>query len=163
MTELMIGIDPGKDETGIVLVDGKELLAGCTISRKGIPQPDADYLSDIAIAVREYLAREPGDPPQIAVEAINPPSPHMGLTNPSGAIGTAKVLGAVLGLWGNAFVVDPGGNGSAPCHAYPPEIRSKRCQGLERCACKGTDGNRHVRSAYDVALIGHRMSKRLPG
>lgn len=150
---LVIGIDPGKDETGIVLVEGSELLRACLVSRKGLPQPDTDYLSDIAITVREYHTAIHGEVPMIAVEAINPPSPHMGLINPSGALGTAKVFGAILALWSDAVVVEPDGNGSGDPYSYPVPIQPARAGG------KGHDANRHLRSAYDVALAGRKLAR----
>jgi hypothetical protein len=155
----IIGIDPGKDETGIVLLDDENLVRATLVSRKGLPQPDSAYLSDIVLTLGEYEAAIAGEVPVIAVEAINAPNPHMGLINPSGALGAAKVFGAVLALWPGAVVVEPDGNGSGSCDRFPLGIRSTKCQKLDRCGCKGSDANRHLRSAYDVAIVGRKMRR----
>lgn len=65
--------------------------------------------------------------------------------DPQGIIGAGVVLGAVLGRWPAAVIIDPGGNGSSAGDAYPEQLRKGARLG---------GPSDHARSAYDVALRG---------
>ena len=147
----VVGIDPGAKETGIVLVQSRTVLAGCTVKRrKGTTIPTADYLHEVLEAVAEYVER--GDNPIVGVESLVAPNPHMGYTAVMPLLGAAVVLGAVISAYPDAVLVRPGKNGSRPMDSYPKELRPTRGQG------KGTDKLRHTRSAFDVACAA-RISK----
>ena len=77
--------------------------------------------------------------------------PSRSLLIAAGLLGfTGVVLGAVVGTWPDAAIVDPGGNGSQHISHYPPELAGRRPPGLPGSDNKA--GTReHTRSAYDVA------------
>ncbi len=140
----VVGIDPGAKETGIVLVEGRSVLAGCTVKRKtGTTIPTADYLHEVLEAVGEYV--EKGKDPIVGVESLVAPNPHMGYTAVMPLLGAAVVLGAVLTTYPDAVLVRPAKNGSRPIESYPKELRPTRGKGA------GKDRLRHTRSAFDVA------------
>lgn len=140
----VVGIDPGGTNTGIVVREGDRLWFASTLHRALRPLPE--YIADVLRVVDEAQHR-PGLP--IAVEDVTPPT---GFRNgqrapidPASLIGTAAVLGAVLARYPDAVVVPPGGHGSGPAGAYPPELIGPR----EGKALTGR--LRHCRSAWDVA------------
>lgn len=150
-TPVIIGVDPGGRSTGIVVRQGNTLLGSHTFEAPyGLEGPALIGLCE-DIAFRELACQRA--PVRVAVEGLNPPSPHMGLTNVSGLIGAATVLGAVLSHWPHAIVVPPGGNGSGPLAAYPEALRPRRGKGA------GKDSLRHCRSAWDVAGAASTMLK----
>ncbi|MCA1841749.1 MAG: hypothetical protein LC792_00905 [Actinobacteria bacterium] len=137
---LIIGVDPGAAETGVVVRRGDDLVSAVVIDRRP-GQPLAVYLASV-LRVLRVVAVEGAT---IAVEDVTPPNPHMGMIAVGGLIGTAAVLGAVLGAHPGAVVVPAGGNGSGPLCAYPPSLRPTRGKGA------GYDRLRHARSAWDIA------------
>ncbi len=151
-----IGVDPGGQSTGIVLRQGDRLVRAVTVTRG-----DDDfqtYVSEIVEATYRYTTQAPMRP-RIAVEDVVPPHWHMNgkasPMNPAHLIGPAIVLGAILGRFGDAIVVAPGGNGSQPLAAYPELLVGKRETGTF-----GTGKLRHVRSAWDVSVVGERVAQR---
>ena len=140
MTPAIIGVDPGGVETGIVLRRGDELLWHATIVER---DPQA-HVNAITRALHHGFLTV-GLDVTVAVEDVTEPNPHMGLTNVKGLIGTARILGAVMGFYPCTILVPPGRNGSGPLSAYPLALRPTRGSG------RGRDGLRHVRSAWDVA------------
>ena len=155
---IVLGIDPGGAHTGIVVIDSQAtgdagLLAHTTIDCHDRPRSHIDrpYLGAIiewaSDACWEYGVH------LVAVEGVTRPKGHAAgraghLIDPTGLIGTAQVLGAILGqTWpGPLVVIPPGGNGtSLPLNGYPTTIRGTRA---------GQDNRRHARSAYDVAFQG---------
>lgn len=151
MATVVLGVDPGGQYTGLVLRRGNQLIDHLTITRGHLTM--AAHLANVTEAVRLHLAQAN----LLAVEDLNDPSPHMGLTSVRGLIDTAQVLGAVLSHWPTAVVVPPGGHGSGPLLAYPRALHPTRGRG------RGKDRLRHERSAWDVAgagLIQHRITER---
>lgn len=138
----VVGVDPGHSETGIVLRLGDELLEHSTVIRDD--EPDGRYVDRVNAVVntRSELHKNC----LVAVEGVRAPNPHVGrVTNVTGLLGTAIVLGGVLAWWPDALVIPPGGNGSGPLAAYPEALRPTRGRGA------GKDNLRHERSAWDVA------------
>lgn len=162
MTVPVVGVDPGGRSTGVVTRHADRLLYAATVTRDGTL---ADYLTEVTCTVTKAVAcavtdqagtTDPIVTPIVAVEDLNEPTPHLGLTNVRGLIGAAEVLGAVLHAYPTAVLVPPGRHGSAPLDTYPPALVGAR----ER---QGTGKARHVRSSWDVAGLGltlHRMATR---
>lgn len=146
----VLGIDPGGAATGLALRQGNRLLAHATVQREPAQTLTA-YLSLVIQSITWY--RNQANNVTLAVEGLNTPTPHMGVTSVRGLLDTASVLGAVLATWPTTTVVPPGGHGSAPLIAYPAELRPSRGQG------RGRDALRHERSAYDVAGAAHTLHR----
>jgi hypothetical protein len=153
----VIGIDPGGAATGIaVITSGDELAWSTTVRRERYARISAEEpISHYARKVTQAIIREaPVDAATLwAIEEVHAPNPHLGLTNPQGAIDTAVVFGALIAhtLPGLLAIVETGRHGRAPMTAYPPSLRPTRGQG------KGKDNLRHCRSAYDIAIVGIRQ------
>ena len=146
---VVVGVDPGGHETGIVVRRGSAVAGGCVIARQ--PQDsDASYIAAILEAVDGYLADS--NTTLVAVEGIVHPNPHVRMTNVDGLLDASKVFGAVVGRWPDAAIVDPAGNGSGPLASYPAELVGER-------ETTGSGGwRRHLRSAWDVAgAAQHRL------
>ena len=158
MTPVIVGVDPGGRQTGLVVRHGRDLLAADLVTRDG-PEvfPGADYLREVTDAIGGlvvYAAQElpDADRPRIAVEGVVHPNGHVRMINAAGLLGTATVLGAILGNWPSAIVVPPAGNGAGPRSAYPGSLwppQEKR--GAGRC--------RHLRSAWDIAEAGAFLAR----
>ena len=143
---VVLGVDPGLNETGLALRQGDAVLRACVVQRAE-GQEDGAYVTEVAEALAEYAGEHPGL--LVCVEGVEEPKWFIqGKARPvntRGIIGTATVLGAVLGAFPNAVIVPPGGNGSAPLSTYPAALVGPR-------ETTGTSGLlRHARSAYDVA------------
>jgi hypothetical protein len=154
MTPPVVGIDPGAATTGVVARHGDTVHYAATVRRDGNLR---DYITEIGDTIDKathalacHTHDNPIRTPLIAVEDLNEPTPHLGLTNLKGLIGTAKILGAILHRHPAAIVVPPGRHGSAPLTTYPPVLIGPR----ERA---GTGTRRHARSAYDVAGYAARI------
>lgn len=157
---LALGVDPGYRDTGIVVIAAAPLgctptlLANVTIHRDepakaGQSLTDGGYLDDIERTL-EILCNTHAIS-FVGVEDVVAPTPHMGVTNPTGIIGTALTAGDVRAWLRARFVpsrvvmVRPARNGSLPAAAYPPEL-------LDRGGKAAPGGKRrHERSAFDVA------------
>lgn len=146
---IVVGVDPGGRETGIVARRGSSLVAGTVVARQA-QDSDATYIADVLEAVDSYL--NAGGSALVAVEGVVHPNPHVRITNIDGLLEAAKVFGAVVGRFPQAAVVEPGGNGSGPLASYPADLVGER-------ETTGTGGwRRHLRSAWDVAGAGqHRL------
>lgn len=160
--ELILGVDPGFRETGLVLIAWPEgeLLDRVTVNRPGPPVPpgrqllashDADaYLSALRLALHNLSQHSSERPLAVAVEDVIAPSPHVGMTNPTGLLGTAITLGYVI-AWAELRGVPiarvrPSRHGNGVPQQYPSEL-------LDRGGTVAAGGKRrHERSAYDVAL-----------
>lgn len=142
-----MGVDPGGRHTGLVVKDHERVLAACVLKRTtGDKFPDAHYIHEVLdeitvhIEIVEFVALE-----GIVEPRGRDPEGNEVIMTSAGLIGTGIVYGAVLARWPNAVIVPPGGNGSLPDGAYPPEIR--------RHVRLGGPSD-HARSAYDVARVG---------
>lgn len=155
----VIGVDPGGRYVGIVRLNRDDAIAEAKVLTRGGDDelPGLGYVKWVLDEVRMQL-RAAGTVmdglteirPTIALEGLNPPTPHMGMTNVAGIIGVGIVFGAVLGQWPQAVIVPPGGNGKGPDLAYPQMIRKYARLG---------GPSEHARSAYDVAIAGQRMAR----
>ncbi len=136
----VLGIDPGGRATGYCLLDGDTLLSAGVVTRDG--EDWARYYAELTDLVPATLP-----PLVVAIEGLSKPCPHLGLTNVSGLISTARVLGVVEAhahVHGHhVVIIPPGRNGSAPLATYPPALVGPRDNGGGIL--------RHARSAYDVA------------
>lgn len=163
---IVVGVDPGARSTGVVVVSAGEVIHCVLLENKGalLPVP-AGYVAGVVGEVTGLVARFPGC--VVAVEGVNRPSWHVAksakrgaASNPTGVIGTAVVLGAVMGACPDCVVVPPGRNGSRPLGAYPDclvGVGEKRREGWRSRV--GTGAKRHVRSAFDIAVAGLRLQK----
>jgi Holliday junction resolvasome RuvABC endonuclease subunit len=150
---LILAVDPGARETGIVLVEGDRLLAHAVVRRaSGLDEGliEGEYLRKVTDRLIEMARLLDDERTVVAVEAVEAPNPHLGMTNAAGQIATAAVAGAVAG-WAverglEVVVVSPARHGSSSIRAYPKELQGSR----EGPAATGI--LRHCRSAYDVAL-----------
>lgn len=173
---IVVGVDPGSRDTGIAVVEDLEqfgelprLLASVTVHRGDdgplIDPPDA-YLVDVNAAILDAVRTwTPGHRTVslLAIEGISAPKGFAKgkkhTLDPAPLIGTALVLGAVLGRsWPVPVVrIPPGDNGRRlPLRDYPGPLATRG---------KGYDKRRHERSAYDVASQGrvlHRLTKGRP-
>lgn len=156
MNQPIVGIDPGGTNTGIVARLGDRVLYAATVTRDN---DMAGYIAELGDtidkAINALTCAQHDDPllaPIVAVEGLNEPTPHLGLTNVRGLLGAAQVLGAILQRHPAAIVVPPGRHGSAPLTTYPPTLIGPR----ER---RGTGNARHARSAYDIAGYAARTTR----
>lgn len=141
-----MGVDPGGRHTGVVVRDGPRLLLHHVIASTDVHHVLGE-LHVIAAAHNVHV---------VAVEGVTAPTGFKhGKREPinlAGLIGTATMFGAIVATWPDAVVVPPGGNGSGPRGAYPPELFGPR----EGPAATGR--LRHARSAFDVAGLAHRFA-----
>lgn len=130
--------------------DDRRLVYAATVTLDGCR---SDYLAEVGrtiVAAVDAVYRDqllnglPVCPALVAVEDLNEPTPHLGLTNVGGLIGAAMVLGAVVFAYPAAVIVPPGGHGAAPLATYPSRLVGPR-------ELKGTGKLRHLRSAWDVS------------
>lgn len=148
---LIVGVDPGGRDTGVILRQGDQLHAAAIVTRDG---DLADYLAEVLDTIAGYARLHPAGADVaavscIAVEDVTAPTGHARgreghIIDPAGIIETAKVFGAILATMTGVVVVDAGGNGSQPLALYPELLVGP----LERV---GTGKRRHLRSAWDVA------------
>lgn len=157
--DVVVGVDPGYRDTGWVILRGRELVACGTVHRAepaiaGCSLTAGDYLDDVVGSIEAELDAALVDKVDlVAVEDIVCPTPHLGMTNSTGIIGAAIVVGYVLS-WARdldpateVVTVRPGRNGSGPSGLYPPEL-------LDRGGIARPGGaRRHERSALDVARV----------
>ena len=154
----VVGVDPGARATGIVLVTAGGVVSGVSVENVdgALLPPPGEYVERVVMAIRELVA--PGV--AVAVESVTRPSWHVAKSasrgaagNPTALLGTAVVLGGVLGAYPGAVLVRPGRNGSGPMGVYPEALVSvgeRRKSGWELRV--GSGKLRHQRSAWDVAL-----------
>ncbi len=164
----VLGVDPGLRETGFALIRlPRELVIAETIRRADDPLPAGRAILG-SPAARDYIdalvdtldrmrdEAECDGTLTVAVEDVVAPSPHAGMTNPTGLLGTAATLGLVLGAAATASLVlqwvtiRPRKHGAGHPRQYPPEL-------LDRGGRVAPGGaRRHERAAYDVAIAGAR-------
>lgn len=146
----IIGIDPGGVESGIVVRDGRQLIAHTTVFGELL---DPHYPG--LVVARIELAVGPGA--VIAVEDTSSPKWFIdGKRKPinvDGLRATERVLGAILGRFSSVVVVPPAGHGKGPMIAYPVALQATSGQG------KGYDAKRHERAAFDVAGAAEMLVK----
>ncbi len=148
----VIGIDPGGNETGIILAQDKQLLNAWSVERKSLEY--SGYIREILKAIEDLEKLIVENSYLIAVEGLICPDemPWLGKKKFGGIMNTAIVLGAVLGRYPSAVVIPPGGNGAAPFQAYSEGLQPPQ-------GAKGFDILRHCRSAWDVGQAGLAVAR----
>mgnify|MGYP007075790323 CR=1 FL=1 len=148
---LIIGVDPGGQWVGVVARQGRTLIAHKLVTRRDTDMQTwitavLDAITHVRTKAVVHDITTGGSPGRIAVEGLNPPNPHMGITSVRGLLDTAQVLGAVVATYRqDVLVIPPDGHGSGPITAYPAPLYPKTGKG------RGHDQNRHCRSAWDIA------------
>jgi len=147
---VILGIDPGARNTGLVVRRREDLLAWELVVRPtGTTMPGGAYITQVRLACNRVL-NDAGldaslrDTYVVGIEAVAYWPDH-GPTrkNQTHLYGTAMVIGSLLARWPNAIVVESG-RGVADYHpqSYPEPIRPAS-------GSKGKDRLRHVRAAWD--------------
>lgn len=161
----MVGVDPGGQNTGIVVRRGDQLLYHALCERPGRLSGrailDPGWLDLCAARVRQACReagyfRADGRRVVVAVEGVNSPTGQMGQIALAGLLGTAAVAAAViqtvtdLSPDSEVLVVPPGRHGALPLQCYPAELVSdaERRKGLRRV---GGGKLKDCRSAWDIA------------
>lgn len=150
VSRFTIGVDPGSRETGIVARQGRDLLGHQVVRRTTKDRfPDVCYIDEVLCAIWRFGKLPDARGGLLAIEGVEPPNPHLGMSNPTGVMGTSIVLGAVMGEFRHSPVVlvEPAAHGQAPLRTYPPELIGEK----ER---RGAGRLRHCRSAWDIARAG---------
>ena len=155
MTErIYVGVDPGGSFTGVCARQGELRCGGhVLIERDG---DMAVYADEVAVEVHwllnSYGSR--GYECAVAIEDVNDPVPHMGLSNVRGLLDTSYLIGFLrASLDGTDVVmVPPGRHGSAPLGSYPAQLVGAREK-------RGAGRMRHVRSAWDVAGAARLLAR----
>ena len=148
----MLGIDPGGTQTGLCLVKANGNPVEACVVERNKELGEGAYVGEVVQVCTDYASRLPKS--MVAVEGVVKPRSHfrgqVSFINVEGLIGAAMVLGAVLAVWPDAFVIPPASNGSGALESYPPMLVGPR-------ETKGGGWMRHCRSAYDVALTARRL------
>lgn len=161
---VVLGIDPGGQFTGVVMRDGRNLLDHAVLRRQ--KNSIEDYLERVLGEIGSIHARHSlqGKPVTVAVEGLNPPIPHLGLTNVQGLIDTARILGAIQATWPHAVLVEPGGHGSTPdlpkgriLDAWMAQHFPAALLGAREIGGSYTGILKHARSSWDVSLAAERQ------
>ena len=154
MTRCVVGIDPGGKTTGIVARRGDKLLGHWLVENVGGVPYRGRVIERLSLVVVTTPDPDPLPLVLVAVEGVKAPNPHLGVTNPTGIIATARVLGWVeqwcADVLVDLVVVPPAYHGSGPLAAYPPELVGPR----EKA---GTGKLRHCRSAWSISYAGEKL------
>lgn len=173
-----VGVDPGARATGITVRVGREYVWHTIVVRDRDETevgPGPVYVSAVARVVgaaisdgHAHVEERTGHASvyRVAVEGVRRPNPHVNrrngkaVTDPTGIIGAALVLGGILAAYPHAVIVPPGNNGSGLLAAYPAQLvtAAERRLGLDRPAGQSSD-LRHARSAWDVSLVAEQMCR----
>lgn len=161
---IVLGVDPGGASTGFVLRDGRTLLAHDVLDRDTAPRT---LWVEACVEAANNMALE-ATVDLVAIEDLNDPSPHMGMTSVRGLIDTAVVIGALV-CWAqdpvtgvDVTLVPPGRHGRAAegygraglLAAYPHELVGPQ-------ETSGTGRLRHARAAWDCAGAAAKQQLRL--
>lgn len=158
---LTLGIDPGGSQTGYVVRNGRTLVDWDLLDRD---QADRTLWVEACVEAANNLALE-FEPELVAVENLNDPTPHMGVTSVRGLIDTAVIIGALV-AWSQDFPL--------PLQLVPPACHGRAAEGLGRAALvaaypglvgprekSGAGQMRHVRAAWDIAGHANKSQLRL--
>lgn len=160
-----VGVDPGANDTGLVVInDDGELVAWQLVRRnkqRSIEQYHRTVLDEIVRLVDL-------DTIAVAVETIVAPNFHATgrRTRFGPLLATAELVGYVAGAcvangW-QVVRIAPAGHGSRPLGHYPPELVSRaerNAKGPHPWQQRvGKGERRHLRSAYDVARAAIRTA-----
>lgn len=151
----IIGVDPGGQATGIVVMDWPDTYVQSFLVLRSRLDLDA-YIAAVVEALQaaeDFFPKTGGTPP-VAVEDVIEPNPHLNLVAVRGILDTAQVLGAIRWHSRNSLtVIRPRRHGSLPLSAYPKQL-------VGPTEKKGTGVLRHCRSAWDIARLGGQLLRR---
>lgn len=172
-----LGVDPGAQWTGFVLLDGRGELVDHHVDERSDGQDLVDWCDHCVTTGWEFLTSRRGratDHPVdtvLAIEAVLAPSPHRNRANGNSIISvgplldTAAVFGAFTQLPTDTTVtIRPGHHGSQPYAVYPDALVTarERTRPAWRLATAGQSNIiRHARSAYDIARTGYTQQRLL--
>lgn len=162
-----MGVDPGGRETGVVVrVRRAVVFVRVVVRRDPGWLATGVYLNDVLDTVAEARAVA-GPGARVGVEGLSKPQAYMrGQLRPvshTALVSTAMVYAVVIAVFGDQYVVPPGGNGSAPLQSYPRDlIGGPHNERYPRSEPKGEGLLRHARSAFDVAGTAARIRVRRP-
>ena len=157
---IVLAVDPGSRNTGIVVREGETLRGWALEVRAGTQRlPGGPYMRQVIGSCLRLLRATDLDPAGdgyvVGVEGLAywPEREGGRRRNQDHLYGTAMVLGAVLTRWPTAVVVDSG-RGVANYHpqVYPEEIRPP-------VNGKGKDRLNHVRAAWDHSHAAETLAK----
>ena len=148
MNPLVVGIDPGGKNTGLVVRRGQELIGHevVTSDTPAIGLPSMDYMRAVAAAFYRLVHDRFVD--VYALEDVTPPrgfkNGRRDAIQPGSLIGVSAMAGFFLSTIPGVVLIPPARNGSRPLTSYPPQLVGPR---------EKTGGGilRHARSAWDVA------------
>lgn len=148
---VVIGIDPGARNTGVVARQNDAVLYSTTIVTPDDGSDPLTHARNVAARTAEIVATFPGA--VVGVESISAPKGYKdgkrSPLNPKHIMYAAAVAGAVAERFPDAHLIAPGGNGSQHESQYPPMLIGRRPKDLPGSNTSGT--RNHERSAYDVA------------
>lgn len=166
MSAVVVGVDPGGRDTGIIVRWQDQVIDHLTVHRAEDEAPDHGigpvYLGAIRDGVRamDRIAGRCGSHRScgvvVAVEAVTVPKGFAGgkkrFVAPKDSIALGMAFAAALTAVDGAVVVPVGGNGYGALCSYPDELVSaaERRHGMNREAPQSSK-LRHLRSAWDVA------------
>lgn len=160
---VILGVDPGAKETGLVLVRGEDVVDFVIPSRPTVTDLVDEAYTALVLEGADALAEvlvSPWAIDAVAIENLRAPSPHVRVTNPGPAIAAGVIAGALI-AWADrrrirVLTVSPDGLGSRLLATYPKVLVGPREKGVGRGGVM-----RHARSAYDAALAA-RFHLRIP-
>lgn len=149
----IIGIDPGARYTGVVIRDGEAVLFASTLVRAEDMKSGTEWALSVAEQVKSIYEENCPDAP-VGIEGISDPKGFQhgqrAAINPKDIIRAGIVLGALVQLFPNSFIVPPGNNGSQHYSNYPDVLIGRRPAELPG-STNGAGTRNHEQSAYDVA------------
>jgi len=146
---VIVGVDPGGQDTGIVVRCGDTLL-DASLLRRGTDDTLGAWVRGCVNTVERLVKSTQAS--LVAVESIVQPSWHVRerVISIDGLLWAQAVVGGLLVAFPDAILVPPNGHGAAPLRTYPSVIVGAN----ERRGCGKA---RHLRSAWDIAASGERM------
>lgn len=155
---LVIGVDPGARNTGVVVTDGEIPILSSTLVRKDEETP-FDYALRVAHIVNDVI-----DDYEVGVAGVEKVTMPTGFSrggvrgaspiNPGSLVMTGVVVGTVIRMLSehdlDVVMVHPRGNGSRNLTQYHPSLKGRRPKWLAGSS-QGA-GRGHEQSAYDIAL-----------
>lgn len=165
---LVVAIDPGSKNTGIVARQGDDLLGDRICERKD-GEPTALYAIRCSNAAIDVAITAKGDlvlVDVVAIEDYNSPTPQMGTVAVESVVDTAYLVGYLhadtADIGEDSVLVPPGQHGRAPLGAYPAELvtdgerQARRGDWRLRLAGRSAPVS-HARSAWDVAHAARQL------
>lgn len=161
-TPTILAVDPGARQAGAVVRRGRDLKAWVTVLRDDPTSPVAEWAGEVCDALETMVGWYDAPSTVLAVEGVNAPSPHMGMTNVAPTLDTAWVAGAV-GAWGRdlglpVLVVPPARHGAPVEGLTGRAARQVLLQkypdvlvGPRETTGSGKGHLQHARAAWDVA------------